>query len=238
LSGEQRDKWLADQRVVDDATSCVLQSIGEENTWRKLSICSQGLRLMPHNSVLLEEEDNDLSDIQSLLNMDKTDLVNDSAQAMIARDSGMAAGWILLSWTLQRSGQLFQAIAAAQTAVAKAPWSLSALDNCANILLQAQAYDEAIARCDTAVRLAPDHARSRVLRGMVLYIKGRFNDAIAEFSRVVQLQPRNVFAWCRLGDIYRDMNSLSLSEQAYREALRIDPNNVDANNGLNALAQQ
>jgi cytochrome c-type biogenesis protein CcmH/NrfG len=41
-----------------------------------------------------------------------------------------------------------------------------------------------------------------------------------------------------MGDIYREMNNRSLSEQAYREALRIEPNNADAQNGLNALAQQ
>ena len=170
--------------------------------------------------------------------MDTTAFVSNIANAMIAGDSSMADGWILLSWTLQRSGQFPQAKAAAQTAVARAPWSLAALDNYATILLQAQALDGAIALCDTAVRLAPDRVRSRILRGMALYAKSRDPEAIKEFSRIVQLQPRNVFAWCRMGDIYREMNDRPLSEQAYREALRIDPYNSDARNGLNALAQQ
>jgi predicted membrane-bound spermidine synthase/tetratricopeptide (TPR) repeat protein len=238
FSSEQKSKWLADQRIVDEATSCVLQSFGEENIWQKLPICSKGLRLMPHNAVLLEEEDNDLSEVQRVLNLDTTAFVNNIADAMLAGDSSMADGWILLSWTLKRSGQIPQAQAAAQAAVARAPWSLAALDNCATFLLQAQAFDEAIALCDTAVRLAPDRSRSRILRGMALYAKGKDPDAITEFSRIVKLQPRNAFAWCRMGDIYREMNNRSLSEQAYREALRIEPNNADAQNGLNALAQQ
>jgi predicted membrane-bound spermidine synthase/Tfp pilus assembly protein PilF len=238
LSAEQKNRWLADQRMTDEATSCVLQSIGEEDTWQKLSICSKGLRFMPRNQVLLEEEENDLSDAQRLLNADTTTFVNTIADAMIAADSSTAAGWILLSWTLQRSRQIPQAIAVAQTAVERAPWSLAALDNYATFLLQAEAYDKAIAFCDTAVRLAPNHARSHNIRGMALFAKGQDTAAIVEFSRVVELQPRNVFAWCILGDLYRGINEPRLSEQAYREALRIDPNNVDANNGLNALAQQ
>jgi Tfp pilus assembly protein PilF len=238
FSTEQKNKWLADQRVQDGATSCVLQSCGEEDTWQKLSICAKGLRLMPRNAVLLEEEDNDLLGVQSLLNIDKIALVNDSANAMIAHDSSMAAGWILLSWTLQRSGQISEAQAAARTAVARAPWSLAGLDNYASLLLQAQSFDQAIAYSETAVRMAPDRARSRIARGMGLYAKGRYAEAIIDFSRVVQLQPRNAFAWCILGDLYRNTNDRGLSEQAYREALRIEPSNVDAQNGLNALVQQ
>lgn len=238
FSLEQKNKWRADQRIVDEVTSCVLQSFGEENIWQKLSICAQGLRLMPHNAVLLEEETNDLSEAQRLLDMNETTLVNDSAFAKVGRDSSMAAWWILLSRTLQSGGQISQAVKAAQTAVAKMPWSLAALDNCATLLMQVQAYDEAIAWCDTAVRLAPDHERSHVLRGMALYIKNQDADAIMEFSRFVQLKPRDAFAWRMLGDIYRDTKDRRLSEQAYREALRIDPNNADAQNGLSALAQQ
>ncbi|MGB7546579.1 MAG: tetratricopeptide repeat protein, partial [Terracidiphilus sp.] len=238
FSVEQKNKWLADHYLTDEATSCVLQSIGEEDTWEKLSICSRGLRFVPHNAVLLEEEESDLGEVQRLLNVDTTAFVNNIANAMIARDSNMAAGWILLSWTLQRDGQNSQAIAAAQTAVARAPRSLAALDNCATFLLQAQAYDKAIAWCDTAVRLAPNYTRSHSVRGMALYAKGQDAEAIVEFSRVLELQPRNAYAWCILGDIYRSTNNRMLSEQAYREALKIDPTNVDANNGLNALGQQ
>jgi predicted membrane-bound spermidine synthase/tetratricopeptide (TPR) repeat protein len=238
FSIEQKNKWLADQRVVDEATSYVLQSFGEDDLWQKLPICSKGLRVMPNNTVLLEEEESDLSEVQGLLNTDKTAFVNDVAHAMIIRDSSTAPGWILLSWTLQASGQISEAEAAARTGVAKAPWSQAAHDNYATFRLKAQANDEAIALCDAAIRLAPNHARSHILRGMALYAKGQTADAIAEFSLVAQLQPRNATPWCILGDIYRDTNNHGLSEQAYREALRIDPNNVDAQNALNALAQQ
>jgi spermidine synthase len=237
-SPEQKSKWVADQRIRDGATSCVLQAFGEEDTWQKLPICSKGLRLMPSNAVLLEEEENDLSEVKSLLNMNKTDFVNDVAQSMIIRDSSTAAGWILLSWALQASGQISQAIAAARTGAARAPRSQAALDNYATFQLKAQAYDDAIALCDSAVRLAPDRTRSHILRGMALYAKGENENAIREFSRVAELQPRNATAWCMLGDIYRDINDRGLSEQAYREALRIDPYNSDARNGLNALTQQ
>jgi spermidine synthase len=237
FSDEQKNKWLADQRMTDEATACVLQLFSEEDNWRRLSICSKGLRLMPHNRVLLEEEDNTLSEAQRLLAINAA-LVNDSAHAMIARDSGTAAGWILLSWTLQAGGQISQAQVAAQTGVARAPWSQAALDNYATFMLKAQAYDQAISLCDSAVRLAPERTRSHILRGMALYAKGQNAEAIKEFSRVAELQPRNVTAWTILGDIYRDTNNRGLSEQAYREALKIDPNNADAQNGLNGLGQQ
>jgi tetratricopeptide (TPR) repeat protein len=238
FSDGQKNKWLDEQRVVDEATSCVLQSFGEEDIWQKLMICSKGLRLMPGSTVLLEEEENDLSEVHRLLNLDKTAFVNDVANAMIIRDSSMAAGWILLSWTLQRGGQNSEAQAAAQTAVARSPRSVAALDNYATMLLQAQSLDEAIALSDTAVRLAPYRTRSRILHGMALYTKSQDAEAIKEFSRVVQLQPRNVFAWCRLGDIYRETNDRGLAEQAYREALRIDPFNSDARKGLDGLAEK
>ncbi|HUI93823.1 MAG TPA: fused MFS/spermidine synthase [Chitinivibrionales bacterium] len=237
FSDEQKSRWLADQRIQDEATACVLQTVGEEDRWQKLSICGKGLRAVPGNAVLLDEEDGDLQEAQSMLNMNKADFIGDVANAMLIRDSSSAAGWILFSWTLQRGGRVSEALAAAQSGVARAPWSVSALDNCATILLQSQAFDAAISRCDTALRLAPDRARSRIVRGMALYAKGQIDGAIKEFTKVVQLQPRNAHAWCILGDIYREKNERRLSEQAYREALKIDPYYNDAQNGLNALGQ-
>jgi Flp pilus assembly protein TadD len=151
---------------------------------------------------------------------------------MIAYDSGTAAGWILLSWALQNSGHSAQAQAAAQTAVAKAPLSQAALDNYATFLVRAQAYNQAIALCDKAVRLAPNRTRSHVLRGMALYAQGRNVDAIEEFSRVAELSPRDAAAWCMLGEVYHNTNNRVLSERAYRQALLIDPGDIDAQSGL------
>jgi predicted membrane-bound spermidine synthase/tetratricopeptide (TPR) repeat protein len=235
---EKKRMWLADQRIVDTVTSYVLQSFGEEDRWQKLSICSQGLRLMPNSAVLLEEEENCLNEAKLLLDMNNTAFVNNAARSMIVRDSSSAAGWILLSWALQSSDQISQAQAAAQTAVAKAPWSQAALDNYATFRLKEKAYNEAITLCDSAIRLAPDRPRSHVLRGMALYAQGRNEDAIREFSHVAELEPRNAAAWCMLGDIYRNTNDLRLSEQAYRQALLIDPGDVDAQNGISDLAGQ
>jgi|WetSurMetagenome_2_1015567.scaffolds.fasta_scaffold00392_17 spermidine synthase len=238
LSEEQKQKWLAEQRAVDEATSCVLQSVGEEDVWRKLSLCSNGLRFMPRNAVLLEEEEGDLAQAQRLLVTDNTGFVDGIAHAMILKDSSAAAGWILLSWALQKSGRMYQAMKVAETAVARVPWSLAALDNQAMFLMQADSFDAAVARCDTALRLAPDHGRSLMVRGMALYAKGEIADALKAFNRVVELQPHNVYAWCILGDMYRDNGYKELSEKAYREALRSDPNNSEARSGLSELNRQ
>ena len=77
-----------------------------------------------------------------------------------------------------------------------------------------------------------------MVRGLALYAGGNVPEAAAALSRVVRLQPRNGYAWCILGDMYRSNNDRAASENAYKEALRIDPSNVEAKNGLRDLGPQ
>jgi spermidine synthase len=238
FSPERKNRWIADQLAVDEATSGVLQSFSEDDIWRKLSICSKGLRSSPDNPALLEEEEFILSEAQRILSSNPSAPIGDVARSMISTDSSSADGWILLSWALQVNRDFPSAMAAAQTAVARSPASVAARDNFASILLQMQAYDKVIGFCDTTTQLAPDRTRSRILRASALYAKGQVAAAIEEFSRVVRLDPRDASSWRVLGDLYRDVNERARAEQAYREALRINPNETDAKNGLSALGLQ
>ena len=58
--------------------------------------------------------------------------------------------------------------------------------------------------------------------------KGQFEDAVSNFNRAINLDPRNAVAHAARGSAYYNLNQLDKAMSDYNEAIELNPNNVDA----------
>jgi len=85
---------------------------------------------------------------------------------------------------------------------------------------------------------APDSAVARSKLGVALAQQGRLDEAIAEFSKALQLQPTYAPAYSNLGNAYRAKGMLPEAVAAYERALAIDPDYAIAHQNLGILYKQ
>ena len=113
-------------------------------------------------------------------------------------------------------------------------------------LIQLGRAEEALAAANVAVELAPHGPNAADVRSWVLSRADRTEEGLAEARRLVGLAPHWPEAHTRLGDALRRFAARNgqhwgylKADDAYREALRLDPENADARHELatNALSQ-
>lgn len=62
-----------------------------------------------------------------------------------------------------------------------------------------------------------------------------FNDAIRSFKKAVFIDKKNIVAWNMLGYSYKSNGDLNKSVYAYRQAIKTDPKDINANFSLGAI---
>jgi tetratricopeptide (TPR) repeat protein len=99
--------------------------------------------------------------------------------------------------------------------------------------------NDAIVQYEAAVRLKPDYAEAHNNLGLAFArIPGRLNDAIAKFEEAVRLKPDYAPGWHNLGASWFNRGNLPAAAAAFREELRLSPNNPAAQRALAAVLQQ
>jgi len=94
--------------------------------------------------------------------------------------------------------------------------------------------DEAIPHLEAAVAANPGSAELRYNLGRVLVDSGRLHEAIAQLQRVILIAPGFASADYHLGSAYHLLGETAKAAAAWRDALRKDPNHLQA---LNRLAR-
>jgi tetratricopeptide (TPR) repeat protein len=84
---------------------------------------------------------------------------------------------------------------------------------------------------------APEPASAAVLRAQEFESQGQYEQALAEFERAIETNPRMTVAYLGAGDIYRQQGDYESAEERYAMAARIEPRNFDAQY-LHGLALQ
>ena len=80
---------------------------------------------------------------------------------------------------------------------------------------------------DRALSIAPDLSEAHVALGMLYYFGHRdYDNALAEFSRAIQLQPNNSQALEFSGYVHRRQGKWAASLEELRKALEMDPRNA------------
>lgn len=71
----------------------------------------------------------------------------------------------------------------------------------------------------------PDLADVHLVAGLLKTNVGLYEQAVADFQRVIELQPNNADAYRRLGMVYSNTNQLEEAVAAFRRAIAVQPQN-------------
>ncbi len=78
---------------------------------------------------------------------------------------------------------------------------------------------KALRELERALRLTPDHVRTRLERGQLLMILNRYDDASLDFRKVVDSDPGNIRALCGLGESSWRSGKVREAIEAYSKAI-------------------
>lgn len=102
----------------------------------------------------------------------------------------------------------------------------AALSDEAQSMYRQGQLDDAIACCDRALALRPDHATSWFLRGAVNSRQGNRDTALADYSRAVALKPNFAEAWSNLGMLLHELGRLNEALANLDRAVDCAPRNA------------
>jgi protein O-mannosyl-transferase len=150
---------------------------------------------------------------------------------------GNPACWVAhnnLGTALLGKGQVTDAVAQFQRALAIKPDYSDAYDNLGKAMLQEGKLADAIAHFQQALAVQPENAVAHYNLGVARFQEGRLNEAIREYQAAVAIQPTLAEAQYNLGNALIQKGDLDGAIAHYQAALRIQPDYFDARNNLGA----
>jgi tetratricopeptide (TPR) repeat protein len=150
-------------------------------------------------------------------------------------DYAVAHNNLGLAWS-QIPGRLKDAAAQFAEAVRLQPDYAAAHNNLGLTWAQMPGrLNDAIAQYEEALRLQPDSAEAHYNLGNAWsQMPGRLNDAISEYKATLRLKPDFAPGWHNLGTIWFQMGNLPAAAAAFREEVRLSPNDPAARQALAA----
>ena len=98
--------------------------------------------------------------------------------------------------------------------------------------------EEALLCYQRAIQCDPRHGEALSQAGEVLVREERYQEAMEVYQRTLRVRP-SAMVWMRMGAIQHGRGLLPEAEQCYREAVRLDPGDIEARVGLGkALVQR
>ncbi len=146
-------------------------------------------------------------------------------QKALALDDNLAEAHALLSHLYTQKREYDKSIAEGERAVALNPSSATAIAFCAVSLQFACRPEEAIPLFQKAIRLNP-HGPIFYYRnlGYVLWMTGRYKEAVSAFKNVIQRSPNHITVHLGLVATYIMIGRQQEARAEAAEVLRIDPN--------------
>lgn len=108
------------------------------------------------------------------------------------------------------------------------PDDIETLSKLADLYMESEQFDEALAICRQAIKVKPNLAEAYKIEGKIWESKGDFEAAIIAYSKLRELQPKLVKAHLLLGNVYRQQNRLDEAIACYRQCLEIQPKLTNA----------
>lgn len=128
------------------------------------------------------------------------------------------------------------------------PQSVRSLNGRGYAFFKAERYDEAARDYVLATRLDPvnGHAERNLHHILAMLVRaayekgeaGKIDEAIVEYTRVLQMHPRYAHAFLYRGLAYDREGELELAEQDYLKAIELEPTNVEGYRGLDHVLFQ
>jgi tetratricopeptide (TPR) repeat protein len=237
LSESEQDKWRKDYQLLYRISSYVLKSHSEQEPLIVLWNSFEGLRLMPKHAALLEQEDENLLFVQTMLFRNErfdADKAIVDMDTLLQQQPDFGTAWLIKSWALQQKNEMSEALNAAKKAVQHAPNTLAAHDNLGMILVKLGQLDKAVDHYSLAIQLMPPDIRLHNNLGAVFFRQGRVEEAISQFCQALRIQPYSAEIHFALGYALEELGRKDEAVEEYREALRINPKYFRARERLNA----
>jgi len=125
--------------------------------------------------------------------------------------------------TLKEMGNLQQAIANYEQAIAIHPGYAEAYVNLGIALQESRQSDRALTCYRKAIDLKPDFAEAYFALGNALQEHGQTDAAVVSLQEATRLRPGFVAAYCNLGNLFKDAGRSDEAVAVYAEAIRLQP---------------
>ncbi|MCY4401914.1 MAG: tetratricopeptide repeat protein [Candidatus Poribacteria bacterium] len=94
---------------------------------------------------------------------------------------------------------------------------------------------EAVKQFSSVIEASPDFAEGYNQRAIVYYVMERWNNALEDCLQAIELNPHHFGAFAGMGHVYLRLGQIDKAVDAYRKALKINPNLVSIANTLRQL---
>ena len=136
-----------------------------------------------------------------------------------------------------QQGDLREAIAAFDAALAADPAQPFVLLNKGLALRATRRLDEALVSFDAAIAYAPDLAPAHLQRGFVLMQRGQLDEALASFDNAIALAPENPAAWLTSGMVLSRRGELEAALARFAKVTALAPNLPDGHQNAGVTLQ-
>lgn len=173
------------------------------------------------------------------LSGDRARAADDSDRAItllnehLARNPGDAEAYYDRGIAYYHKGDMDRAIADFTAAVGLEPGFVFAFDNRAGAYAEKGDYERALADINESVRLVPT-ATGYFSRGNMHFQLRRYDLAVADYTRAIELDPRYVLAYDNRGVVYNRLGDVERAVRDFARAIELAPGFADPyhNRGL------
>jgi tetratricopeptide (TPR) repeat protein len=145
---------------------------------------------------------------------------------LIAHDSSNSLAYLNRGVAKERQGNLQSALDDYGRSITVAP-SASAHFDRANLYVQLDQPEQALADFNAALAIDPKHIKALLGRADINYGAGRLAESLTDYTRVVEAQPKNADGFFKRGSVYFDMGNFAAAYRDYSVSLALDPKQPD-----------
>jgi Flp pilus assembly protein TadD len=157
-------------------------------------------------------------------------------QAVLAKRPRMVEAQYLLGATLIQMKQYEKAELALKQAADLSPNSAAPWTDLCYVQDELKKFSEADTSCKKALAIAPKNEAAIDNEASALIGLKRYSEAIAMLEGLTQEDPKMIEGWNDLGQAYAESGRKKDAAAAYSQALKIDPKNEEAQQGLDKLS--
>lgn len=167
-----------------------------------------------------------------LSHQDRVEEALEPAQQAVSLDPFMVYARYILSTILYRLGRLEESDRALNEALRLDPEDVTLLAALAARQIARQELDAALETAERGLNVDPQKGVLLYLKALALWSRGDNRQAWPVAERFLQLAPHDARAHSVVGHIQSALGNFAEAEEHYREALRLDPESLEAQEGL------